>query len=154
MFGRTRTALTIEPTSASSRGLDGGDVDLLHGHHRFERALRLTATGRKRLGQHARRDLPREPPAVLAPTARALLAAIADDRIPVAVGLFLIVRRDLEGKGFAVLERGAAIETETGNAHHGEIDGQHITLLAARKIAGSLVNGGHFTIRKRGGIEA
>ena len=34
----------------------------------------------------------------------ALLAAVADDRVPVAVGLFLIVGRDLEGERLAVLE--------------------------------------------------
>src|SRR5678815_2612756 len=98
------------------RGLDGGDVDLLHRHHRLEGALRLIAAGRKRVGEHARGDLPGEAPAVLAPAALAFLAAIADDRVPVAVRLFLIVGRDLEGKGLAVLERGATIETDTGSA--------------------------------------
>jgi hypothetical protein len=37
-------------TSASPRCLDGGDVDLLHCHHRLEGALCLTATSRKRIG--------------------------------------------------------------------------------------------------------
>jgi hypothetical protein len=37
-------------TSASPRRLDGGDVDLLHRHHRLERALCLTATSGKRIG--------------------------------------------------------------------------------------------------------
>src|SRR6059058_4223071 len=141
-------------TSASPRGLDGGNVDLLHRHHRLEGALFLTATRRKRLGQRARGDLPGEAPAVLAPTALAFLAAIADDRVPVAVRLFLILRRDLEGKGLAVLERRAAVETETGNAHDGELHGQDFALLAARVIPGRLVNRGHLTVRKRSGIEA
>src|ERR1700730_15695351 len=35
----------------------------------------------------------------------ALRAAIADDRVPVTVRLFLIFRRDLEGKGLGVPER-------------------------------------------------
>src|SRR5438552_14458359 len=83
------------PSSAASRRLDGGDVDLLHRHHRLERALGLSATGRQRLGQRPRRDLPGEPPAVLAPTARAFLTAIGDNCIPVAVRLRLIVRGDL-----------------------------------------------------------
>jgi len=83
-------------TSAPPRRLDGGDVDLRHRHHRIEGPPRLTATGRKRLGQRARGDLPGETPAVLAPTALTFLAGIADDRVPVAVRLFLIVRRDLE----------------------------------------------------------
>src|SRR5918995_1497495 len=77
------------PTSAPPRGLDGGDVDLLHRHHRLEGTLGLTATSRKRVGQRARGDLPGEAPAVLAPTALAFRAAIADDRVPVAVRLLL-----------------------------------------------------------------
>ena len=36
--------------SAPPRCLDGGDVDLLHRHHRLEGTLCLTATSRKRLG--------------------------------------------------------------------------------------------------------
>ncbi len=72
----------------------------------------VTAINRKRLGQRARGDLPGEAPPVLAPAALTFLAAIADDRVPVAVRLFLSVRRDLEGKGFAVPELRAAVETE------------------------------------------
>ena len=94
----------VVSTSAPPRCLDGRDVDLLHRHHRVERTLGLGATSRHRVGERARGDLPREAPAVLAPAALAFLAAIADDRVPVAVGLFLIVRRDLEGKGLAVPE--------------------------------------------------
>ena len=37
-------------TSAPPRCLDGGDVDLLHRHHRLEGTLCLTASSRKRLG--------------------------------------------------------------------------------------------------------
>ena len=36
--------------SASPRCLDGGDVDLLHRHHRLEGTLCLTATSGKRIG--------------------------------------------------------------------------------------------------------
>src|SRR5687768_2230114 len=147
-------AQPVVATSAPPRCLDGGDVDLLHRHHRCEGTLGLTAAGRKRVGQRARGDLPGEAPAILAPTALAFLAAIADDRVPVAVGLFLIVRRDLEGKGLALLELRAAVETETGNAENGEFHRQHIALLAARVVTGRLVNSGHFTIRKSSGVEA
>src|SRR3546814_2540962 len=97
-------------TSAAPRRLDRGDVDLLHVHHRIKRALCFIAADRQRLGQHARRDLPRDAPLVLAPAARALLAAIADDGVPVAVGLLLIVGGDLERESFVVLERGTAVE--------------------------------------------
>ena len=55
--------------SASPRCLNGGDVDLLHRHHRLKGALCLSAAGRKRIGQRARGDLPGEAPAVLAPAA-------------------------------------------------------------------------------------
>src|SRR5438046_3592917 len=133
-------------TSASLRGLDGGDVDLLHRHHRLEGTLCLTATSGKRLGQRARGDPPGEAPAVLAPTPLAFLAAIADDRVPVAVRLFLIVRRDLEGKGLAVPELPPAVEAETGNAQNSELHRQDFALLAAWIITGCLVNSGHFAI--------
>src|SRR5215208_7932904 len=63
---------------ALQRGLDLGDVDLPHRHHRFERPL-----GRRPVGivhcleQHARSDLPGKTPLIFAPAARAFLAAIA-----------------------------------------------------------------------------
>ncbi len=141
------------PSAAPGR-LDGGDVDLLHRHHRLEGTLGLAAAGRQCLGERARRDLPGEPPAVLAPAALTLLAAIADDRVPVAVRLFLRVRRDLKGKGLAVPELRAAVEAEAGDAHDGELHRQHIARIAARIVAGRLVHGGHVTVRKRGGVEA
>src|SRR5439155_5793538 len=81
------------------------------------------------------------------------LAAVADDRIPVAVRLCLIVRCDLEGKGHAVLERGTAVEPEAGNAEDGELHRQDIARLAARVVARRLVDSGHFTIRKGGRVE-
>ncbi len=40
----------VRSTSAPPRGLDGGDVDLLHRHHRLESTLCLIATCRKRVG--------------------------------------------------------------------------------------------------------
>lgn len=49
-------------------------------------------------------DLPGQPPFVLAPTARALLAGIADDRVPVAVRFGLLSGGDLKRERFAVLE--------------------------------------------------
>src|SRR6516164_9121799 len=122
--------------SAPSRCLDRGDVDFLHRHHRLEGTLGLTTTSRKRIGERAWRDLPGEAPGVLAPTALALLSAIPDDRVPVAVRLLLIIRSDLEGKCLTVAEHRAAVETETGNAKNGELHRQHITLLATRIITG------------------
>src|SRR5260370_12273942 len=99
--------------SAGPRRLDRGDVDLLHAHHRIKRALCFIAAGRQRLGQHARRDLPGDAPLVFAPAARTLLAAIAYDRVPVAVRLVLIVGGDLEREGFVMFERWAAVGSGT-----------------------------------------
>src|SRR6266545_2236694 len=109
-----QTARPRLPSSAASRRLDDGDVDLLHRHHRLEGALGLSATGRHRVGQCAWGDLPGEAPAVLAPTARAFLAPIADNRIPVAVCLRLIVRGDLEGERLAVLNAGPPLRPRQG----------------------------------------
>src|SRR5690349_4259264 len=88
---------------AAARGFDRGDVDLLHLHHRFEGALRFVAADRQRVGEDAWRDLPGDAPAILAPPALALLTGVADDRVPVAVGLLLGVGRDLEREGLALL---------------------------------------------------
>src|ERR1700719_641152 len=76
---------------------DDGDVDLLHFHHRLERALggRTVGIGR-RVQQRPRSDLPGQAPSVLAPSARALGAAVVDDRVPVAVRLGLVVGDDLK----------------------------------------------------------
>src|SRR5688500_16777797 len=99
----TQTCLRSLCGSPSGR-FDCRDVDLLHRHHCLEGTLGFITTGGKRIGEDARGDLPGQAPAILAPAALTFLAAIADDRVPVAIGLFLIVRCDLEGKGFAVLE--------------------------------------------------
>src|SRR6187455_1731395 len=76
---------------AAARRLDFGDVDLFHRHHRIERALGYSgiAIG-DRFGQCNRRDLPVQAPFVLAPAARALRTAVADDRVPVAIGFGLV----------------------------------------------------------------
>ena len=78
-----------------------------------------------------------------APSKVVFRAAIADDRVPVTVRFFLILRRDLEGKSLGVPEHRAAVKTETGNAQDGELHRQHIALLAARIVTGSLVNSGY-----------
>src|SRR5207248_1473491 len=76
-----------DATSTAARRLDCGDVDLLHLHHRIERALGGGGIGiGYRFGQSDRRNLPGQSPFVLAPAARTLLAAVADDRIPVTIG--------------------------------------------------------------------
>src|SRR5204863_1907098 len=89
-----------------------------------------------------------------APAARALLAAIADDGVPIAVGLLLIVGGDLEREGFVVLEHGTAVEAETGYAGDRECDRQHVALLAGRVVTGCTVDGTHRTVGKGLGVEA
>src|SRR5688500_5911162 len=102
----------IARSSASPRRLDLGDVDFPHCHHRIEGALCFSAAGCQRIGQHAGRDLPGDAPLVLAPTALALLAAIPDDGVPVAIGLFLIVGGDLKRKSLVMLEDGTAVQAD------------------------------------------
>src|SRR3954449_2498402 len=140
--------------SASPRCLDRGDVDLLHAHHRLKRALCLITAGRKGLDQHARGDLPGDAPLVFAPAARTLLAAIADDGVPVAVGLVLIVGGDLEREGFALFERGTAVEAETRDAGDCEFHRQHVALLAGWVVTGCTVDAAHGTVGKGFGVEA
>src|SRR3569623_2335167 len=135
------------------RFLDSRTVDLRHGHHPVERTFRFVAARRQRLGQHARRDLPRYAPSVLTPAARTLLPAIADDGVPVAGGLGLIIRGDLEGEGFALLESETAIEAETGNPCNFEFNGEHIALLAGWVVAGRTMNSRHRADGKGFGIK-
>jgi hypothetical protein len=110
VWGDRRSARGRAQLLAASRRLECGDVDFIHFHHRVERALCFIAPSSERIRQHARRDLPRNSPLVFTPPALALLAAITDDCVPVAVRLFLIFRRDLEREGFVVLEYGTAVE--------------------------------------------
>src|SRR6195256_3541334 len=152
--GLRGAALNELAASAVPRRLDLGDVDLLHAHHRIKRALCFIAAGRHRLGQHARRDLPGDAPLVFAPAARTLLAAIADDGVPVAVGLVLIVGGDLEREGFVMFERGTAVEAETRDAGNREFDHQHIALLAGWVVTGCTVDGTHRAVGKGLGVEA
>src|SRR4051794_11701446 len=109
---------------AVGRSLDLGDVDLAHRHHRLERALAALAAFAGQFEQSPRGDLPGKAPLVLAPAARALLAAAGGDRVPVAVGLFLIVGQDHEADRLIGLEVGAAVEADEGTAEDGELDSQ------------------------------
>src|SRR5277367_2551325 len=103
-------------STAASR-LDCSDVDLLHLHHRIERALGDSGIGiGDRFYQDDRRNLPGQSPFVLAPAARALLAAVADDRVPVAIGFGLVSGCDLKRERFIVLERRSAVEPEARDA--------------------------------------
>jgi len=51
-------------------------------------------------------------PSGLCTSARAFLAAVADDRIPSSDPFLLGVRRDLEGEGFGVFDLRPAVEAD------------------------------------------
>src|SRR5690606_21354531 len=89
-----------------------------------------------RVGQHARGDLPGDAPLVLAPAALAFLPAVIDDRVPVAVGFFLVLGDDRERERFVVGEVRAAVEADAGDAADGEIDRQDVAFLARGKVGG------------------
>src|SRR3954452_22499104 len=126
---------------APASGLDRGDVDLPHRHHGFHGPLRGGAIriGR-RLEQDARRDLPGEAPAVLAPAASALLAAVADDRVPVTVGLFLVLGQDHETDRLVRLEIRPSIQADVGLPKDGELDGEILAHLRRRDLHGGGVS--------------
>src|SRR5690606_13892674 len=83
----------------------------------------------------------------------ALDAAVVDDGMPIAIGFGLVFGDDLKRKGFAVLERRPAIQAQARHAHHGELDREHLPLLAAWTIAGRGVHRRHGAVRKSPGIE-
>src|SRR5262245_24093914 len=79
-------------------------------------------------------------PLVFAPPALALLPAITDDCVPIAVRLLLIFGCNLEREGFVMLEHWTAVEAETGYAEDREFDRQLVALLSAGIIAGGSVH--------------
>src|SRR5437868_3047203 len=134
--------------------LDLCNVDLAHRHHRLERArgrgLVRIVVG---LEQRTRRDLPREAPFVLAPAAGAFLAAILRDRVPVAVGLLLVLGHDHEADGLVRFEVGPAVQADELAPENGEIDGQFVTLVAVRIIAWRSHRRADAAIREDGRVE-
>src|SRR5574337_309027 len=146
---------TTPRSAAETRVLDRRDVDPAHLHHRAECPPRGCGVGvGDGLHQRDRRDLPRQAPLVLAPSALALLAAVADDGVPVAVGFGLVGGGDLERERLAVLEGRPAVEPEAGDAEHRELDGQHVTLPARRIVAGRAVDRADGRVGKGRGVEA
>src|SRR5215216_137616 len=126
-----------DATSTAARRLDCSDVDLFHLHHRIECALGGSAIGiGYRFRQSQRCNLPGQAPFVLAPAARTLFTAVADERVPVS-------GCNLKRECFVVLEIGSAIKPEAGNSHHGKLDRQHIPLLPGRKISYELYQWDH-----------
>jgi hypothetical protein len=79
--------------------------------------------------------------------------AVANDGVPVAVGLHLIRGGHLKREGDVVLDRWPAVEPHAGNAHHREHHGQHIPGLAGRVVRRSAVHRVDPGVRKRRGIK-
>src|SRR5258708_28263591 len=140
--------------SAAPRRFDRGGVDVLHADHGIECAVCFIAAGRQRLCQHARRDLPGDAPLVLAPAARTLLASIADNSVPLAVVLLLIIGGDLKRESFCHLEGGTAVKTDAGDAGDCEFYRQHVALLAGWIITGCTVDDTHGAVGKGFGVES
>src|SRR5690606_20741122 len=99
-------------------------------------------------------NLPVHAPLVPAPAAHALLPAVADDGVPVAVGLRLVVGGHLEGEGLAVLELEAAIQADAGDAHHGELHHDGLALLAVGVVARRGDDGADVTVGEHARVEA
>ena len=130
--------------SAPPRRLDRGNVDFSHRHHGFECALgdRRIGVGYRR-DEGARHDLPLQAPPILAPAALACLPAIADDRVPQAVGFGLVVGSDLKRERLVVPELRAAVQPQAGDACHGELNREDIALLAGGIVARRAMHGAH-----------
>src|SRR4029077_20678951 len=90
---------------------------------------------------------------VFAPAARALLTAIADDGVPIAVCLGLIISGDLEREGLVVFEHGTAVEAYTRNAGNFEFNCQYISLLTGWVVAGCTMDSTHRAVGKSLGIK-
>src|SRR5256714_9956480 len=149
-----RDARVKDATSTAPRGFDCSDVDLFHLHHRIERSLCGSGIGiGDRFRQDDRRNLPGQSPFVLAPAALALLAAVADNRVPIAIRFGLVSGCDLKRERLVVLERRSSVEPEARKPHHGKLDGQHIPFLSRRKVSWCAVHRSDRRIRKGLGVE-
>ena len=84
--------------------------------------------------QRAGRDLPRKTPAILAPTASTFLPSIANDGVPITVGLFLVPGQDHEADGFIGLEIGSAVQADERSAEQGELDREFGPFRPSRKV--------------------
>src|SRR6185312_9543939 len=118
------------------RGLNGGDIDLAHRHHRLECPFRLRRIGNigGQIEQTPGRNLPREAPSVLAPAAGAFLAAALDYRVPISVRLRLVFGHDDEADRLVGFEQRTSVQAQEPPSKHRELDGQLVALLPVRKI--------------------
>src|SRR5262245_14310153 len=141
--------------STANCRFDRSNVDFPHRHHRIKRsfggyAIRTGVCFR----QDNRRNLPRNTPLVFAPAALALLTAIADDCVPVAVRFALVFGCNLERECFVVLERRSAVEPEARNTQHGELDSQYVPFFPRWIICWCAMHYPDRRVRKCFGVES
>src|SRR3569623_927205 len=121
---------------AFDRRIQRRDVDLSHRLHRLEGAPVPLAAFAHQIDQAPRRDLPAEAELILAPAAVAFLASVPGDRIPIAVGFFLVVGHDRKADGFVELELWPPIQKHEGHSEDGHLDHERVAFLAGRIVAG------------------
>src|SRR3546814_2512290 len=92
-------------------------------------------------------------PAILAPAAHAFLATIADDRVPIAIGLFLIVGQNHEAHRLVGLEMRAAVQADERLAEHGELHRQFLASPGRRIVVRRRVARADMAVGEGRGIE-
>lgn len=80
-------------------------------------------------------------------------AAIADNRVPIAVGFFLVVGQHHEADGFVRCKVGTTIQPHERSAEHGEVDRQLIAFLPVRIIGRGCLRAADMAVGKGGRIE-
>lgn len=147
-MGKRGHIIRLRPLLSRSRPRDLGYINFLHFHHRFERSFGFAfIAAHHSLGQDLRRDLPRDAPLVLAPSALTFLAAVPDYGIPIAVGLRLILGRYLKREGFTVRKGRPSIESNAGDAEDSKVYDQNLPFFTRRVVGRSALNTLNATIR-------
>src|SRR5699024_896084 len=140
------------PRAAHCR-LDLGDVDLAHNHHCFERTLCDFSARSHRLSQHTWRNLPRYAPFIFAPSAHTLYPTMVNDGVPIAVGLGLIVSRNLKGERLAVFKRAPTIDAKAWDATNRKFNGKDIACLCSWIVRRCALYCANRAIRKGTGVK-
>src|SRR4029077_8176879 len=107
----------------------------------------------KSLEQRAWGDLPGEPPLVPTPAAVAFLSAVVDDRVPVMIGLRLVIGEDHETDGFVRTEDRPTVEADERTAEHSEVDCQLVPGSAVRVVRRGGIRRADMAVGERLGIE-
>ena len=122
------------------------NLKLLHAQHSLHSPLAPLPTGRNILDQLHGKDLPANTKPIPNPAAVLLLLIPAlPELLPVVIHLILILARDLEGDGFAVLELWPAVQrcewgvVDREGHHHHTADGETMIFLASLSEAGRMM---------------